>query len=342
MRQVSLNDEVAGGPSWSADGTALRFHATGPEQVCNGGLMFATGDSQIVEFRIGTGERKMLTTGAGLKLVPTRVDTTRIAYLMRNAVGFVGEAVRIEGEFGRAQWTSNGKRMVFHRPVGDQRGQFTVRASLDPRFALMSLPGHASYSPDGKRVAFIRNNFGPAGVGNGALVVADASGANQVTLYTSPLEDNLTGPAWSPRGDRIAFGVGAFFRRAGEGPARIATLEPADSGLRMLSEESVNAGMPSWSPDARHIVFRIADGQSRGLHILDTATGARRKLDTGSDQDTFPYWSPAGDWITFTSFRDGNYEIYRIRPDGSGVRRLTRHSGHDAHATVSPDGKWVA
>jgi Tol biopolymer transport system component len=72
-------------------------------------------------------------------------------------------------------------------------------------------------------------------------------------------------------------------------------------------------------------------------------TGKRRALPTGSDRDTFPHWSPRGDWITFTSQRDdGDYEIYRIRPDGTGEQRLTRRAGHDAHSSISPDGEWVA
>jgi Tol biopolymer transport system component len=89
-------------------------------------------------------------------------------------------------------------------------------------------------------------------------------------------------------------------------------------------------------------VFRVADGPARGLYVLNVETGVRRPLPTGSDRDTFPYWSPRGDWITFTSQRDGDYEIYRIRPDGQDVMRLTTAPGHDAHSSVSPDGEWVA
>src|SRR6185312_2319628 len=40
--------------------------------------------------------------------------------------------------------------------------------------------------------------------------------------------------------------------------------------------------------------------------------------------------------------RDGDYEIYRIRPDGTELRRLTHLAGNDAHPSVSPDGEWIA
>ena len=36
------------------------------------------------------------------------------------------------------------------------------------------------------------------------------------------------------------------------------------------------------------------------------------------------------------------WRIYRIRPDGSGLQRLTRAPGTNAHSTFSPDGEWIA
>jgi TolB protein len=78
------------------------------------------------------------------------------------------------------------------------------------------------------------------------------------------------------------------------------------------------------------------------LRIHDLATKATRVLETGSSYDTVPNWSPRGDWIAFTSKRDGDYEIYRIKPDGTQLQRLTRLPGPDAHPSFSPDGEWIA
>src|SRR4029453_16197616 len=161
-------------------------------------------------------------------------------------------------------------------------------------------------------------------------------------IYEGSVSDDLAGPAWSPRGDTILFGLGGFFQRAPIRTARLMSIDANGTGLAALTGEGRNAGMPSWSPDGKQVVYRAVDGSTRGLRILDIAAKATRVLDTGSNYDTFPNWSPGGDWIAFTSKRDGDYEIYRIKPDGTHLQRLTRLPGPDAHPSFSPDGQWIA
>ncbi|KAA6456218.1 hypothetical protein DYQ86_25800 [Acidobacteria bacterium AB60] len=83
-----------------------------------------------------------------------------------------------------------------------------------------------------------------------------------------------------------------------------------------------------------------------GLRIMDLDTKAVTRLTDG--YDNFPLWSPRGDVIMFARLSTGNYDsgatydIYTIRPDGSGLKRLTNGSGNDAHMTWSPDGESIA
>ena len=89
-------------------------------------------------------------------------------------------------------------------------------------------------------------------------------------------------------------------------------------------------------PDGLRLVYE----QDGHLVIQTLATGECVNLTNPEGQrDNFPRWSPKGDWISFTSNReaDQEYRIYLIRPDGSGVHRLTDSPG-DAHASWSPDG----
>jgi hypothetical protein len=58
--------------------------------------------------------------------------------------------------------------------------------------------------------------------------------------------------------------------------------------------------------------------------------------------DANPAWSPDGTKIAFQSSRDGNWEIYTMNADGSGVSRLTNNSAGDISPTWSPDGTKIA
>src|SRR4051794_31399001 len=46
--------------------------------------------------------------------------------------------------------------------------------------------------------------------------------------------------------------------------------------------------------------------------------------------------------VVFASARDGNYEIYSMRADGSHQTRLTETAGPDEDPAISPDGSAIA
>ena len=48
-----------------------------------------------------------------------------------------------------------------------------------------------------------------------------------------------------------------------------------------------------------------------------------------------------GKKIVFTSFRDGDLDIYSMNSDGTHLQRLTRELGYDGGPFYSHDGKWI-
>ena len=52
-------------------------------------------------------------------------------------------------------------------------------------------------------------------------------------------------------------------------------------------------------------------------------------------------WSPDGQWIVFTSERDGSADLYSVKSDGTGLERLTDDPAYDDQAAISPDGRQL-
>src|SRR5919201_42308 len=59
--------------------------------------------------------------------------------------------------------------------------------------------------------------------------------------------------------------------------------------------------------------------------------------------DRMPRWSPDGKRIAFVSNRSGDWQIWTINPDGSGLQQLTyTSSGRTLYPVWSPDGTRLA
>ena len=189
--------------------------------------------------------------------------------------------------------------------------------------------GTPAFSPAGDRVAVTDSG------GNLLIVNADGSDPHSILNRTNQV---IAFPRWSPDGSQIAFGIGAFFDRPVR-PGQLGLIRPDGSGFRLLTDGKTSSGFPTWSPDHKQLVFRVMGDGEQGLRILTLESGKITPLT--AEYDTFPVWSPRGDRIAFCSFRDGDFNIYTIRPDGSDLRKLTDSHGNDAHPIWSPDGDWI-
>jgi Tol biopolymer transport system component len=98
----------------------------------------------------------------------------------------------------------------------------------------------ASFAPDGKRIVY--RTAGPDGEGLRIMNLEDRS----VTALTDGY-DNF--PAWSPRGDLIA-----FIRRI-DGNFEVFTIRPDGKELKQLTRTKGNEAHLSWSPDGERILF---------------------------------------------------------------------------------------
>ena len=343
LQRVTEGGTFAGSPSWSGDGSHLVFYSADLQNVASTtGAKRGRGTTQIETLDLASGIRTLATSGEGEKWSPSWLADGRIGYVTAGTDGgveFGTGPAGARGEFSNPHWSANGRRMVFHRDVDKDWPPHRAYHSRDSRFALVRTGIFPSYSPDGRQMV---SNDRTAGIMHNGVMRMDADGSHGTMIYSSP-ELNVLAPAWSHHGERIAFAVGNFFQTlTAPANADIAVVGSDGSQLQTLTDGKANYAFPSWSPDDRELVYRVAGEGNNALRIVEVATKQVRTLIAGPAHYNFPSWSPAGGRIAFTADIDGDYEIYSIRPDGSDLVRLTDSPGNDAHSAWSPDGQWIA
>jgi Tol biopolymer transport system component len=92
------------------------------------------------------------------------------------------------------------------------------------------------------------------------------------------------------------------------------------------------------TPNGKEVVYAAA-GQ---IYTQVVENGEEKQLTQTAGRNNHPSVSPDGNRIAFSSSRDGDYEIYSMNRDGSGVQRLTNSRGLDIRPAWSADGQWIA
>lgn len=146
----------------------------------------------------------------------------------------------------------------------------------------------ASYSPDGRRLVFMSSRLGNPHI---YVMSADGGGAQLVSPFVRGQRGYYTSPDWSPTSSRIAFH--GHWNSRGTYQIMLADADRPGAQIRQLTSEGANED-PSWAPDGRHLVYTHAGVRTgaAGLYVIDTETGTRRPLVTGSAGFRLADWSP--------------------------------------------------
>jgi Tol biopolymer transport system component len=261
-----------------------------------------------------------------------------LAYLMKAGdhagLTFTRRGPGVAGNMRNPVWSPDGNRVVYQKLDTTPRPQNQPLFSKKPNeFEFASSNLFPAFSRLGRLMTTMDFN----GIDHASLAVMDADGGHAQSVFDEP-NGMAFASSWSPDAQWIAFGFGIFFEGKTK-PARIMLMRPDGSERRVLTDGSANSGFPSFSPSGTHMVYRVLGEREQGLRILRVADGSIRILTT--EPDNFPAWSPAGDVIEFTRAVDDAYDIFSIRADGTGLRRLTTAPGNDAHGVWSADGKHI-
>ena len=233
----------------------------------------------------------------------------------------------------------DGSTLVFDRSTPNAAGIF--RIGLDGRGerevpAPSGVPGDGwpVVSPDGARFAVARawgrqDKFEDLKTG---LYVLGIDGSRPRLVADFGYRADVGGATWSRDGKTIVFSV----HNNGPGkPAQGSALFAVRTdgrGLRRLTpwETERQISGPAFSPNGKTILFRLKPaGQDFGgdyWTVASDGTPRRRLTHFGPGHTTgSAAWSPDGSMIVFAdSGVGGNDDLYVMRADGGGIRRLTR------------------
>jgi TolB protein len=195
-------------------------------------------------------------------------------------------------------------------------------------------------APEGDyKIAFA--SFAPL---NLDIFVADADGMNAKPLLAHPDQDYNA--SFSRDGKWVVF------TSERDGSADIYRTHQDGSGLERLTDDPAFDDQAALSPDGKYLAFVSSRTKQADIWLLELTTKKLRNLTNHPAGDFRPSWSPDGQWIAFSSDRDStrpknaggfatlhSTELFLIRLDGSGLRRVTHSGAFSGSPVWSPDGK---
>jgi len=117
---------------------------------------------------------------------------------------------------------------------------------------------------------------------------------------------------------------------------------PISGGQPRRVTPEVPSWWHAWSPDGATLAYVGARGGRRVLlYTCPAAGGPETCLTPDFDHVDGPDYSPDGAWIWFNGERAGAVDLWRIRPDGTGLQQMTDDAFVNWFPHPSPDGAHV-
>ena len=280
---------------------------------------------------------------------PNAIRRSAMTHLRRRAVQFVLAALLAIPLTAMAGAVTQARAAA---SVGAADGRIIFRDSTTGQLYTVNTDGtalrqvtHSGYnafpdwSPDGRSITYASARGG----GHFAIWIARADGSHPQQLTPDdPNSDNLW-PHFTPDGRTVVFTncLGA----ACDGGISAVRVDGSDlHAITPNSGDSYNNAVPS--PAGSQIVFMRwhVNGIMMRLYTRAIRGGTERPITPARLEAWAPDWNPQGGRIVFSSnlySTRPHGAIYTVRPDGTGLRKLTNPPWplEDSQASYSPDGR---
>jgi Tol biopolymer transport system component len=191
-----------------------------------------------------------------------------------------------------------------------------------------------AWSPDGTKLVFITHRQN----GPSEIKTMNADGSDETTLIQGePSEGQYHSPDWSPIGTQIAFVREGFNQSACQGCSEIFVMNVDGNNPTQIIHNNSWSQNPVWSLDGTKIAYEsyIKSGDI-GILLINPDGSGQTELANTEGWDSQPSLSPDGRAIAFQydrgQFVVGDFDIYVISTDGSGLKRLTDNQNSSSPA----------
>lgn len=359
--QSGFNEET--NFDWASDGKRIAFGSS-RGQSAEIFVMNADGSDQTQVSTAGnTGEPRWSPDGARIAFVSSDEEQEGKEYIY--VVNSDGSGQTRLHAGAHPDWSPDGERIAFK-----DGGIWTMNADGSASERLTDTEDQyfaPFWSPDGTQILFSSYRDGENGSLYSKIFAMNADGTELVGLPPgADDEDHYGAPAWSPDGEWVAYYTDHLSGVA------IHTMSIDGSNVARL-DTALLAIAPRWSPEGSRFAFSgtNASGET-GVYVMNV-DGTELTSIASNASELFVEWSPVGPpqegvraeplrpgtptpsptpspaakvlvsgTLAFASHRDGNYDIYVVNADGSGLRDATTETDHDFSPAWSPDGSMIA
>lgn len=182
---------------------------------------------------------------------------------------------------------------------------------------------------------------GPTPDVDGLRVMAvDGTGDRRLFTEGTAAKLDLGRPGWSRDGTKLA----SRSRIPGK-PDQLVVLSIDGTSHRTIAEAPILSD-PGFTPDGRRVTYWASertgvDGGTLMSVPVDGGAPPVEILPGEPGQDADPAWSPDGTTLAFRRQDRDGFNVWVVRSDGTGLRRLTSARGPDQDPSWSPDGRRI-
>ncbi len=188
-----------------------------------------------------------------------------------------------------------------------------------------------SWSPDGKKILFTSYKTKKAEIFEYNL---DTKKTSQITN----LNANSSGAVRNAAGDLIAFSSSTP-----SGQTHLYTVTGPGAPKEPLVTSSRIAVEPAFSPDGTKLAYTSNRYSKPMIFVIDFATDKTTRITYAGWYNASATWNPINEQLAFASFdrKINRWDLFRIKPDGTDLTRITLKQGDNEKPTWSPDGRFI-